>query len=628
MRIFVHTLMIMFFSIRFGLCQTSEFVRRVANELVVGADNRPIWLHGMGVGNGAHYEDQDPKYLYANLSLQDYQEIAGLGMNVIRFNMNYVTFEDDASPYTYKQSGWDWLDINMDWARQTGVYLILCMANPQGGPQPGGEGLALWDNPENQNRLIALWTAIADRYKNESMIAAYDLLNEPTTSQSIDQWVDLAGDLIEAIRGVGDEHLIVIEPLAGVWGEWETDWDHPPNVFFMVNDSQVMTDFHFYKPLDYTHWFHHGELGHYPDPNVVYLPKDAERVYLSADNEKVPAGDSDWTYYEGGLYQVTESTLIAAMPVFVCSHNEGTVLFDDFVIQEFDADGSPVQILRNVDIVSETGWEAWQLEGIGQCEYNPTGHGGSGSLSIAGATGQGAGWIGWDNKFPVRTEHSYSISGWMKGEGVSTSAECVMRLDFIQSASGSPVMFRDKDYLEWELLRWSQFGRDNNLPVFVGEYGVDRDTFDGYGGLTWIEDVLDLFHKHGLHHTHHIWEVIRSFPNVLELFAQFYQNTDVASPINTKHQVRNFLMPNFPNPFNGETVVQFFISESCHVTVRVLNIQGQSVAILADEQLGIGQYSVPWLSVDSGGRPFPSGVYFIQMVAGNTVMQQKCLLLR
>jgi endoglucanase len=55
---------------------------------------------------------------------------------------------------------------------------------PQGGFQSPGEGNALWDNPENQARLKALWKAIA----------GYDLLNEPNTSQSKDQWVNLAAD--------------------------------------------------------------------------------------------------------------------------------------------------------------------------------------------------------------------------------------------------------------------------------------------------------------------------------------------------------------------------------------------------------------------------------------------------
>src|SRR5574344_2189270 len=42
-----------------------------------------------------------------------YREISALGFNTIRFYLNYGIFEDDANPYNYKQTAWDWIDQNI-----------------------------------------------------------------------------------------------------------------------------------------------------------------------------------------------------------------------------------------------------------------------------------------------------------------------------------------------------------------------------------------------------------------------------------------------------------------------------------------------------------------------------------
>ena len=83
----------------------------------------------------------------------DYERIAAMGMNAVRFYMNYRTFEADAAPGKYLDDGWQWLDDNIAWAKRHGVYLILNMHVPPGGFQSLGNGKALWDRPEMQDRL-------------------------------------------------------------------------------------------------------------------------------------------------------------------------------------------------------------------------------------------------------------------------------------------------------------------------------------------------------------------------------------------------------------------------------------------------------------------------------------------
>ena len=206
--------------------------------------------------------------------------------------MNYKTFENDDKPFTYKQTGWDWLDKNIAWAKKYGIYLILDIHVSQGGYQVLAEGAGLWNNKKNQDRFIAMWKEIAKHYKNEPTIAGFDLLNEPTVSKSRDQWKDLANRTVKEIRKVDKNHLIVMECILGIANTYGTY--HKIENLFLINDDNVLYSFHFYHPHDYTHqytvWtgFKDKEGGKYPDENkdIIFWEKSGNYSKKEVRNKK------------------------------------------------------------------------------------------------------------------------------------------------------------------------------------------------------------------------------------------------------------------------------------------------------------------------------------------------------
>lgn len=77
-------------------------IRRNGNQLV-GPDGKPVALRGIAFGNEVWSNGALPPATHHTEA--DYARVKDMGMNVIRFYMNYQTFEDDAAPYTYKQAG-------------------------------------------------------------------------------------------------------------------------------------------------------------------------------------------------------------------------------------------------------------------------------------------------------------------------------------------------------------------------------------------------------------------------------------------------------------------------------------------------------------------------------------------
>ena len=113
------------------------------------------------------------------------------GINVVRFPLNYRHFEDDMSPFKYKESGFARLDKVLDLCEKHNLYVILDLHSAQGWQNVHWHSdnasriSLLWRDASYQKRYIALWKEFAQRYANRSVIAGYDVLNEPCTNNEM-----------------------------------------------------------------------------------------------------------------------------------------------------------------------------------------------------------------------------------------------------------------------------------------------------------------------------------------------------------------------------------------------------------------------------------------------------------
>jgi aryl-phospho-beta-D-glucosidase BglC (GH1 family) len=174
---------------------------------------------------------------------EDFLLFKSLGINVLRLAVNYRHFEDDQAPGVYKQEGFRHIDRLLDLCRKYNIYAILDIHSSPGGQNPdshgGGEtGVSeFWEYASLRERIINLWGYIADRYKNDSIIAGFDILNEPCYVSDIDAFNDFYQSVIGKIRDVDPYHIIFLE------GD---DWAKDFSVFKNLCGEQQAISFHFY----------------------------------------------------------------------------------------------------------------------------------------------------------------------------------------------------------------------------------------------------------------------------------------------------------------------------------------------------------------------------------------------
>jgi hypothetical protein len=78
------------------------------------------------------------------------------------------------------------------------------------------------------------------------------------------------------------------------------------------------------------------------------------------------------------------------------------------------------------------------------------------------------------------------------------------------------------------------------------------------------------------------------------------------------------LNPNYPNPFNPSTTIEYSLPIASNISISIFNVIGQEVASLVQlQEKAAGTYHVTWNGMDNNGNKVASGTYFYTMRFGN-----------
>jgi len=89
------------------------------------------------------------------------------------------------------------------------------------------------------------------------------------------------------------------------------------------------------------------------------------------------------------------------------------------------------------------------------------------------------------------------------------------------------------------------------------------------------------------------------------------------------------LFPNYPNPFNPQTVIRYQIPKTSEVTMIIFDVLGHKVSSLVEEKTTTpGTYEIIWDGIDEKGRQLANGIYFCRMNAGSFKAVQKLIMIK
>jgi len=200
-------------------------------------------------------------YKKNGITKRDIDSLAAWGFNSIRLPMHYnlytlpVEKESASNQNTWLEEGFKMTDELLNWCASNKMYLILDLH-----AAPGGQGKdanisdyddskpSLWESVDNQDKMVAFWKKIAERYKDNPWIGGYDIINEPnwnfssTNKNGCDEKLNaplraLQVRITNAIRKIDSNHLIIAE--GNCWG-------NNYNGLFPLWDDNMALSFHKY----------------------------------------------------------------------------------------------------------------------------------------------------------------------------------------------------------------------------------------------------------------------------------------------------------------------------------------------------------------------------------------------
>ena len=184
----------------------------------------------------------DVEHFQNYITERDVAYISSLGIDHIRLGFDQIVLEK--APYEYRAEIFDILHNFVNWCRKHNLGIVLNMHKALGNYCDILEEKGLFADPELQNRFIALWLKIEDKFSNEPSIM-FELLNEVVNATS-DDWNALANKAIQSIRQKNPSRKIIVGC---------TEWNNPPALphLRIWDDENIIYTFHCYAPHEFTH---------------------------------------------------------------------------------------------------------------------------------------------------------------------------------------------------------------------------------------------------------------------------------------------------------------------------------------------------------------------------------------
>ena len=447
---------------------------------------------------------------------KDFANMADIGCNSIRFYLSAGFFENTSThPVSYQPATWSWLDQRIAWAKKYKMTLILCMVHT-----PGATGISdrtLFTDQDRQNRLVALWKTIAQRYKDEPAIAAYELMNEPTAGQvdgeatpypkTFELYRKIVQRIVDAIREVDFHHVIIIERLwiAGVtdpndhqdnWQNINGTYNFPP-----INDpaNNYALTYHCYEPVTYTHQTNITDVSAnntdrvYPNPTEVakWGTVDQNGMQIS-QQETLPANETEMVTitktYQRPLTENPERNIARIDLQIKNLPADGKVYFHKAVVREYD---------ENHEYIRDVACHDFSLLYHGKAYNNSAGivYDATGRCFVAsGPISDGL--IRSNGKqFLMVKGHYYEVEAGIKGENIG---EAVVYPTFFINSRPQAWGYT-KEFLAYiYTLPLNYIINISGVPAYIGELGISTQNFtnnhygENRGGARWIEDVFDI----------------------------------------------------------------------------------------------------------------------------------------
>ncbi len=207
------------------------------------------FLKGINLGGWiSQFAKYDKNHFETFITEKDIDNIKELGFDHVRVPVDYNVLEDeDGNPI---EDGYKYLENCRMWCEKNGLNMLIdlheCFGYSFDPLKKDMDREKFFYDEALQDRFLALWRRIAERFKAYPDQVAFEPLNEVVLVEVADAWNKVVTRYIEMMRTIVPDSFIVV---GGVCYNSVTTVP----LLDIPLDDHIVYNFHCYEPIIYTH---------------------------------------------------------------------------------------------------------------------------------------------------------------------------------------------------------------------------------------------------------------------------------------------------------------------------------------------------------------------------------------
>ncbi len=467
MRSFLKKISVYFAIALLTACNAPGFLKVSGNQIVDGT-GQPVHLKGFNV---------EFKDFMTVLGEDDIIKIADSGANSIRLALNYRDLEQ--SPFSYNVKNISLLDRVIDWCQKHGVYVILDLhlvpgiQNTHDFVVNRTDSADFWHRQEYHERFYALWTYLAGRYRDRTIVAGYDIMNEGAPPD-IELYRNIMNRAAKKIRDIDSNHILIVEEAILPDGKKE---------LILIEDKNTVYSIHFFYPPQFTFYVTTSER-----PVTSYPGKMLTAGQMISETEiPLVTGGQGWQMAELKASPPDGAELFSVK--IKAGGHEGKLFIDDV---HLSIDGHAVEL--PAPLVSNGSFEidypGLNWNSSGSCIRVSDEFARTGNKSVLLSNCVFSSHI---RSSPITVKSGqYILTAWYRGDA---RGDVSLSLAWHKEKIISSI---DKTSLEQRIKYALLFRERHNVPIYVGEFTKHANP-SGESAANYLRDLLDIMTEERLH---------------------------------------------------------------------------------------------------------------------------------
>ena len=193
---------------------------------------------GRGVNLGNMLEAPNEGGWGLTVQAADFPTIRAAGFDHVRVPIRWSAHTAVDAPFTIDPVFFERIDWVIDQALANDLAVVLNIHHYD----------ELYTEPTvHDDRFVAIWTQIAERYRDRPAEVMFELLNEPHDALGAARWNRIMLKALTAVRASNPTRTVIVGPI-----EWNS-FSRLKDLELPDEDTHLIATFHYYLPFEFTH---------------------------------------------------------------------------------------------------------------------------------------------------------------------------------------------------------------------------------------------------------------------------------------------------------------------------------------------------------------------------------------